>query len=162
MMFANAIALNEFQIGLFEKMIPNIDEATLFQPALGHGHSPVWILGHLAVTGDMGRMLFGKRPANIPWMRSFGPGSQDPVAPDPSLNKDALCQAIRSAYGEFRQLASQADPEAMAKPTTFELFQGTPIQTLEHVVAHLLTSHFGFHLAQLSSCRRAAGHAALF
>ena len=161
-MFANAIALNEFQLGLFEKIIPDIDEATLFQPAAGHGHSPVWILGHLAVTGDMGRILFGKRPANVPWMRWFGPGSKDPVAPDPMLTRQALHQAIRDAYSEFRQLAAHADPVAMAKPTTFELFQGTPIQTIEHVVAHLLASHFGFHLAQLSSCRRAAGHAALF
>lgn len=110
----------------------------------------------------MGRMLFGKRPANMAWMRLFGPGSKDSIASDPGLTKSALCQAIRDNYREFRQLASQADPVAMAKPTTFELFQGTPIQTIEHVVAHLLTSHFGFHLAQLSSCRRAAGHAALF
>lgn len=36
-MFANAIALNEFQLGLFEKMIPDFDEATLFQPAAGTG-----------------------------------------------------------------------------------------------------------------------------
>lgn len=161
-MFSNAIALNEFQVGLFEKMIPDIDEATLFQPVSGHGHSPVWILGHLAICADLGRMTFGKKPRNISWMRQFGPGSTDRISPDASLTKQALSESLRDGYREFRELASQADPAAMAKPTTFDLFRGTPIQTIEHVVAHLLTSHFGFHLAQLSSCRRAAGHAALF
>jgi hypothetical protein len=162
MMFANSIAINEFQLGLFEKMILDIDDASLFAPGLGHGHSPVWILGHLAICADLGRMTFGKKPRNIAWMRQFGPGSNDQVAPDSSLTKAALSESIRDGYREFRELAALADPEAMAKPTKFELFQGTPIQTIEHVVTHLLTSHFGFHLAQLSSCRRAAGHAALF
>jgi hypothetical protein len=43
-----------------------------------------------------------------------------------------------------------------------EIFRGTPIQTVEDAITALLTNHFGFHLAQLSSCRRAAGYPALF
>jgi hypothetical protein len=42
------------------------------------------------------------------------------------------------------------------------LFDNTPIETFGHCVTLMLTSHFGFHLAQLSSCRRTAGHPPLF
>ena len=161
-MFESEVSLNEFQLGLFEKMIPDIDESTLYQPGLGHGHPPVWLLGHLAMSADLGRMLFGKRPVRIEWIRTFGPGSTDTIAPDSSFSKETFCQAIREQYRDLRGLAAEADPQAMKQPTTFELFQGTAIQTVGHVVSHLLTSHFAFHLAQLSSCRRAAGHKALF
>jgi len=94
-MFSNSIAINEFQLGLFEKMILAIDDASLFAPGLGHGHSPVWILGHLAICADLGRMTFGKKPRNIAWMRQFGPGSNDQVAPDSSLTKPARSEPNR-------------------------------------------------------------------
>ena len=45
----------------------------------------------------------------------------------------------------------------MRAPHAVKVLEGTPIETLGQCISHLLTSHFGFHLSQLSSCRPRGG-----
>jgi len=96
------------------------------------------------------------------WVSLFGPGSSDDVQPNAGLTREALIAANTSAYDTLRTLAVNADAAAMAQPHPIELLHGTAIETNGQLLAHLLTSHVGFHLAQLSSCRRERGQSALF
>lgn len=161
-MFEHEIAINQFQVGLFAKTIADVPEETLFEPSPGHGHPPIWILGHLAIAGENGQALLGGKPSHPQWRSLFGAGSSDKIAKDPSLTRDVFQQQIPVIYAELQRLAAGAAPEVISQPHGFAPFQGTPLKTKGHLIALLLTNHFGFHLSQLSSCRRVAGHKALF
>lgn len=161
-MFHDVIAINEFQLGQFSRIVSDIPKNQLFKPGAGHGHPPAWVLGHLAITAELGHRLLGGTITHIPWLKLFGPGSSDQMTDDGSLTKDQLVTAIISGYQQLRELAAHADPEQMAQPHGAEILKGTPIQTKGQLISHLLSSHFGFHASQLSSCRRAEGHQALF
>ena len=161
-MFDNEIALNEFSLGLFSRIAADIPEASLFQPSAGHGHPPMWILGHLAICAELGQKLLGGTLAHPRWMVLFGPGSSDGIADEGTLNLKDLVEANTKGYARLREMAALADPERMSQPHGVELLNGTAIKTVGQLVSHLLTSHFAFHQSQLSSCRRASGHQALF
>ncbi|MEM9659757.1 MAG: DinB family protein [Planctomycetota bacterium] len=161
-MFENDIAINRFQLGFFDKVVADLPEAELFQAAPGHGHPPVWILGHLAVTAQMGESLLGGSVSSPQWIERFGPGSSDAVALDESLTKSSLNAAVVESYAMLQSAAAEATASQVAQRHQFDLFRGTPIETVGHVISLLLTNHFGFHLAQLSSCRRSAGFTPLF
>lgn len=161
-MFESAIAINEFQCKGFEKIAADLSEESFYEPGAGHGHPPVWIMGHLALTAESGMQYFGKTIAHPEWGPIFGPGSPGQVAVSASLAKEVLQETLLENYRELRNLAAQATEEAMSQPHRIPLFRGTPIKTVGDVITLLLTNHFGFHLSQLSSCRRAAGFAPLF
>ncbi len=161
-MFDNEIAANEFSLDLFSRIAADLPEAQMFQPAAGHGHPPVWVLGHLAICAELGQKLLGGRLTHPRWLVLFGPGSSDQVADDGTLKLDELVQANVSGYAKLREMATLADPQQMVQPHGAEILKGTAIQTVGQLVTHLLTSHFAFHHSQLSSCRRASGHKALF
>lgn len=161
-MFESAIAINEFQVGGFQKIVADLPDDSLFAPGLGHGHPPAWIMGHLAVSGESGQRLLGGQVTHRDWLPLFGPGSSDKITASDQWTKPVLAAAVTEAYATLRTLASNADPQTMSRPNSVSFFQGTPIRTIGDCVTLLLTSHFGLHLSQLSSCRRAAGFAPLF
>ncbi len=161
-MFANEIAINEFLSGWLDKVLADLSDANWFEPSPGHEHPPVWILGHLAICGELGQMLLGGKLTHEDWLPIFGPGSSDRVAREASFGKSPLHQAAVKAYQKLREMAAAAKAEQMDQPHGIDLFNGTPIKTIGHTTSLLLTNHFAFHLAQLSSCRRAAGHKAIF
>lgn len=158
----HAIAINEFLMWQFNNTIKDIDDATMYQPGLGHGHLPTWILGHLVVAGEMGHKLLGGAVNHPEWVKLFGTGSSDTIAPNDFFARNKLCSIIAETYNGLRILAAAADSSILSKPHGFQPFEGSPIKSTGDFVALLLSNHFGFHLAQLSSCRRAAGHGPLF
>jgi hypothetical protein len=161
-MLDNAIAINEFQLALFDRTVADVAETSLYSPGAGHGHPPVWILGHLALCAELGQQILGGGITHREWLSLFGPGSSDRVEPRAEFTREMFAAAIRDGYRELRRQAAVAETEYLGQPHGIQLFKGTPIQTVGHAVELLLTNHFGFHLSQLSSCRRAAGHPALF
>ena len=161
-MFENEITLNQFLLEQLATIMADLPEDCLFTRGSGHGHPPVWILGHLGIVGEMGQTFLGGSVSHPEWVPLFGPGSSNEVQPDASLTREALIAANTSAYETLRTLAANADAAAMAQPHPVELLHGTAIETNGQLLAHILTSHIGFHLAQLSSCRRERGIAALF
>jgi hypothetical protein len=159
----NECAINAFQMGMFEKIVADIPEGDLRQPAAGHGHTPLWLIGHLALTGGMGCQLLGVA-ADVPsgWAEAFGPRTPDPVMAEPSgLSKPVLTAAMQANYAALRTAYEDASPEVLARPHGVPFFLNSPITTVNHLVAVLLTNHFGFHLAQLSSVRRELGKSPL-
>jgi len=161
-MFDNEIVINAFQLRMLARIATDLPESQLFEPGAGHGHPPVWILGHLAICGELGQKLLGGRISHPRWWVQFGPGSSDQVAEDASLTLESLVQANTEAYAQFRMMAAQADAQKLQVPHGAEILKGTGIDTIGQLISHLLTSHFAAHLSQLSCCRRAAGHKALF
>lgn len=162
-MLNSAVAINQFQLAGFQKIAADIPDAVLFEPAAGHQHPPIWVMGHLAVTGEMGQQALGGSLTHPQWMSLFAPGSSGEVAADPALTKQAMIEAVTNAYTQLQKMAlDDATPELLSQPHGVGLFDGTPIKNVGDVITLLLTNHFGFHLAQLSSCRREAGFGPLF
>ncbi len=69
---------------------------------------------------------------------------------------------ITDGYPKLAQLAAETSADVLNQPHGIELLNGTALVTVGDVLSHLLSSHFAFHIAQLSAWRRAAGHSALF
>lgn len=165
-MFQSAIAINSFQSQLLLKIAKDLNDESLYIRAPGHGHPPAWILGHIAITGELGQRILGGRISHPRWLTWFGPGSSDEpeeLKNQASFTLSELAAAVSVAYEGFRELANKDIDVAVANaPHGFELFAGSPIQTVADMVTLLLTNHYAFHLSQLSSCRRSTGHKYLF
>jgi hypothetical protein len=161
-MFEREITLNEFLLGGLDKLAADVSAETLFDPSPGHGHSPAWIIGHLAIAGEMGLRILGGELVHPQWAPIFGPGSAGVCERADGLDKETLLNGVRSAYKSLRAEAASAQLDAMSRSHSLDLLKGTPIRTFGDLVAHLLTTHFAFHLSQLSSCRRSAGFKFLF
>ncbi|WP_010586612.1 DinB family protein [Schlesneria paludicola] len=161
-MFENEIALNQALIRQFKKTVADIPEDVFFHPCVGHGHPPIWIIGHLAIIAEMSQQMIGGAISHPDWLPLFGRNSSDIVSPEVGLTKATMVATLVENYQRLRDLAGQVDESAVARPHNIELFQGTTITTVGHCVTLVLTSHFGFHLGQLSSCRRTAGFGPLF
>ena len=113
-------------------------------------------------SSELGQKFCGGAIVHEEWLRTFGPGSSDKIEDTGEFTKPQLTELITEGYPVFRELAREADESALSGPHGISLLEGSSVQTAGDVVAHLLTSHFAFHLAQLSGWRRAAGHAHLF
>lgn len=160
-MFETETKLYRFLKNAFDATVADIPEERIFERAPGGGHPPAWILGHLAVCGELGEKLCGGDLKHPRWLVQFGPGSSDDIT-DGDFSVAEFSQHISESYDRFIDLARHADPETLARPHGVELLNGSPVETVHDLVAHLLSTHFSFHLAQLSSWRRAAGHSHLF
>jgi DinB superfamily len=154
-------AVHLFMLGYFHKAVSDLDEKRLAQRAAGRGHSPRWIIGHLAVSADYGLMgLGGSRLCSEQWHKAFGLGSveTDDVAPP----RGELIAALDIGYDRLLHAGREAAATTLDKPFEHPLFAGSTVRTLGHALTHLLTTHLAFHLGQLSAWRRQAGFPALF
>ena len=161
-MFERESMLNRTLLESFKAIIPDIPADRIYEPAPGNGHPPVWVMGHLAICAEIGQKYCGGSVAHPAWLKLFGPGSSNKVEDTGELSKDELVTAILESYSTFAEMARNADKSTLAGPHGVPLLEGTPVETAGDLVAHLLTSHLSFHLAQLSGWRRAAGHGPLF
>lgn len=162
-MLNREIAINSFQLHLFSMTVPDIPDETMFTPADGHGHLPIWILGHLAFCAELGQHMLGGSLLHPEWQPVFDAGSSGEVDPSFPVDKQSLVSANEEGYAKLREMAVDPSNEALLKKDHgIELFAESPFEDVGDIVALLLTNHFGFHLAQLSSCRRQAGFTHLF
>lgn len=161
-MFEREITLNQFLLKGFNDIVADIPADRIYDQAPGNGHPPVWVLGHLAICGELGEKFSGGEISHPDWLPQFGPGSSNEIEDKGLYSKDELVAAIHSSYSRFADLATQLPEESTAGLHGIELLDGTPIKSVGDLIAHLFSSHFSFHLAQLSAWRRAEGHKALF
>jgi len=161
-MFERESTLNSLLVESFKMLIADIPADRIYEPAPGNGHPPVWVLGHLAICAELGQKYCGGTITHPEWLKAFGPGSSDQIEDTGDYSKEEFSTVITEGYPAFAQMAREADEASLAGPHAVPLLEGTPIQTAGDLVAHLLTSHLAFHLAQLSGWRRAAGHGPLF
>lgn len=146
----------------FDQVMADIPVDRINERPAGDGHPPLWVLGHLAICAELGHMMLGTPLKTPEWMPVFGPESSDKIENPESYDAADLITKIKEGYPVLCQAAASADAEALAAPHGAAILDGTPLVTRGDLVAHLLTTHFSFHVAQLSAWRRAAGHAPLF
>ena len=162
-MFQSESRVYEFKLGYIEQVVGDLAEDQMDKPAAPGVNPPVWILGHLAIAPDWGLQAMGK-PALCPdlWHKQFAPGSDAGNIARPHPTKQELLSAIRRGHEAFTAAARNADADAMAKPHSIPLLQGSPIKTVGDTVTLLMTAHDSVHIGQLSLCRRLRGKPHLF
>lgn len=161
-MFETETTLNQFVLQGFQQIMADIPADRVNERPAGNGHPPLWVLGHLAICAEMGQTLLGGSLQHPKWAAAFGPGSSDHVDNPDQYSRDEFIAAIADGYPKLCAAAQQAAMEPLNEPHGLELLAETAIQTRGHLLAHLLTTHLSFHVAQLSSWRRAAGNGPLF
>ena len=152
------IAINQYQLEMFRKIANDLGDASLFDRTPGHGHPPAWILGHLAICAELGQRHQGGSITHPDWVARFGTGSSDVITPEPTLTVTVLSGAIIEEYRKLQSLALSQSDDFLLRDHGVAGLAGTPIETVADAIATLFTNHFGFHLSQLSACRRTAGH----
>lgn len=162
-MLKRETAINKFQISVFTTVVKDIPDEGLYTKGSGHGHSPIWLLGHLAICAELGQKMLGGSVEHESWLAIFAPGSPGHVEKSDSFSKQVFVDAVISGYQKLQVMAMDpASAPMLEREHGFAPFANTPIVNVGDMVALLLTNHFGFHLAQLSSCRRENGHPYLF
>lgn len=162
-MFTQEITLNQFFLDYFEGLIKDLPQDGLAEQGDGKGHSALWILGHLAVSVDYGRMVLGlDRVCPARWMVAFGTGSSDDVKNSDKYDAQKLIETIRTGYPALSEATVKADPDLMRQPHQVEVLVGSKLVTNADLMAHLLTTHLAMHLGQLSYWRRLQGKPVLF
>ncbi len=156
-MFDREIKFNRFLLGYFDQVVADIPADQICERAPGGGHPPLWVLGHLAIVAEMGQSLLGGQMQHPDWVAVFGPGSSDEVIDAGVFAKDEFVAQIQREYPKLCEMLQVAQSSNLEQSHGVQLLDGTPIETVADMEAHLLTTHFSFHLAQLSGWRRAAG-----
>jgi DinB superfamily len=156
--FERELTLYKFNLNYLRLLTADLAESDMEAAAFEGANPPVWILGHLAVCTDYAARQLGLEPAcPREWHKQFAPGTK-PSDLQPALpTKAELMAAIENGHRRASQAAPGASAEAMSQPHTVELLTPTNLKTNGDVLAHLMTTHIAFHLAQLSACRRRAG-----
>ena len=160
--FAAETTLNKFLMSGLTDIMADIPEDRIYERCPGNGHPPVWVLGHLAICAELGQKLCGGTIEHMAWLPAFGPGSSDEITDEGRYSTDEFMSVITNGYSKLAELAANTSADVLNQPHGVELLNGSALVTVGDVLSHLLSSHFAFHIAQLSAWRRAAGHSALF
>lgn len=116
---------------------------------------PAWQLGHIVVShGYLASLIGADYTAPQGWEALFPPGTH-PVD-DPGLypDKATLLDELSRVCDALAARLPALDAQALAQPFPEERFRSY-WPTLGNGVSFFLTSHFAFHLGQLSAWRRA-------
>lgn len=157
-MFERELTLFQFNLNFLRMLAADIDESDMQSVAFPGANPPAWILGHLAVTTDYAAAMLGlERSCPRSWQKQFAPGTKPADLAPPLPSKTELVEAIETAYRRVSEAAPGASSEMMSQPHEIGLLKSTVLRTKGDVLAHLMTTHIAFHLAQLSAARRNAG-----
>jgi hypothetical protein len=162
-MFENEIRAARQMFNVLRGIVKDIDDSQMAQPVAGAKNPPAFTLCHLLVSNDAGLALLG-RPGQCPagWRQAFGPGADPAAVSIPYPSKAELLERLERSLAALCTAAAEATPETLQRPHGVPFLAGTPIETVGHVTALLLTAHLAFHSGQLSLARRQLGFAPLF
>ncbi|MBK8915297.1 MAG: DinB family protein [Phycisphaerales bacterium] len=153
-----------FMLAYADKLTADLTDEDWNRQVAPNANPPSWIMGHLAISADYGFRLLGHKP-HCPreWHDAFGPDFARKGPPVPlAVSRAEVLQRFNDGYTQLMAAAAEADPAVIAKPNGVPFFQPTPIQTIGEALVHLMTSHLGTHLGQLSYWRRIAGRPVMF
>ena len=155
-MFAHERILYAHMHGYAHRLVADIpDEHLAAQPTPGVNH-PLWLIGHLTVVADYALEILGQPYAAPSTFHDlFGPGTEPLPDRTKYPSREDWLAAYDAAHAAVDAAATTADPGKMAAPN--ELGFLTELRTIGAVMAHLLTTHEGIHLGQLSAWRRTVG-----
>jgi hypothetical protein len=168
MIIDHLLSVAAFNLARIRMGLADIPDDQLLLRPLPECNPALWIVGHLAVTTSFGEALatgetLSAAAARLPdlWKKLFAPGT-DPAALGalPALQRptrDALLARLTGAHEAIAAALPRASEAMLNRPNEVRLMQGTPIKTAGDFIIHLLTTHMGFHGAQISALRRHLG-----
>ncbi len=158
-MFERELTLYKFNRNYLRVLVADLDESLMNVAPFSGANPPVWILGHLAISTDYaGRILGLHRACPKQWHAMFAPGTNPAALETPLPSKSELVEAFENGCRRVIEAMPDAKSEVLDAPHAIELLKTTVLKTNGDVLAHLMTTHESFHLAQLSACRRKAGN----
>jgi hypothetical protein len=132
------------------------EEKMAAQPAPGMNHA-AWVLGHLTYVFDSMIAVWGEKPTMSPeWKELFNVPSKPRPERSKYPSKAELLEAYETAYRRIVERVKQAAPEDFDKEFPNPRLRPL-LPTVGMAMVHILTSHQGQHLGQLSAWRRAQG-----
>ncbi|WP_404310113.1 DinB family protein [Neorhodopirellula lusitana] len=142
--------------GMLTQMISEIDDDRFDEP-LGEGNSPNWIVGHLALGMEFAVSLLGGESEVLgDLMPVYGPGSPGGRIGDTGRSKEELLELLERGFDRVNEALANVKPGQLEQPQKTTILEG-PLPTVGDMLGHLLTTHFGMHIGQLSAWRRATG-----
>jgi len=140
-----------------KKLVADIPEEKMAaQPVAGMNHA-AWVLGHLAYVFDSMTSVFDQKPTmSAEWKTLFNLSSKPDADRAKYPSKAALLEAYENAYQRIVDLVKGASVESLAREFPNPRLR-TSLPTVGIAMVHILTSHQGIHLGQLSAWRRAQG-----
>ena len=160
--FVTETTLVNFSLGYLKTITADFTDDDLTKLTESTGKTPQWILGHLRIVAELGNKMLNAEPAcDDSWFAAFGPGSQPGDASAPTFSLTDVLADIQQGYTRLLKLTKEASPETLNEKHGFEPLEPA-LMSKQDLMSHLLTTHFSYHLAQLSACRRAKGLAPVF
>lgn len=161
-MYQRESLLSQFMVNYLDMVAAEVTDENLHSRPVESCHTPLWILGHLAICAELGIKMLGGEIEHQNWLPVFAPGTKDDFTSSEGYSRDELVTCIQSSYARLSEMANVANDEILNQPHGVDLLNNTVLKTVGDLVAHLMTTHLAFHLAQLSDWRRASGHKHLF
>jgi hypothetical protein len=157
-MFEREQTLYQFQLNYIKLLSADLEDGKLHETPFPGANPPVWILGHLAVCTDYAARMLGEKPV-LPrdWHKQFAPGSNPQALEPPYPTKAELLAALEAGHQRVVNALPAASTALLDQPHAVELLKPTNLKTNGDVLAHLMSTHVAFHVAQLSACRRGLG-----
>jgi uncharacterized damage-inducible protein DinB len=132
------------------------DERMCEQPAPGMNHG-AWVIGHLTYVADSMIGVFDQKPAmSHEWKELFNLASKPSAERTKYPSKQALVEAYEKAYARLTAAVEAASDEMLDREFPNPKLRST-LPTVGVAMAHILCSHHGMHLGQMSAWRRVLG-----
>lgn len=156
-MIQHVIAAGDGMVDYARRLVADIPEDQMAaQPAPGMNHA-AWVLGHLAYVFDSMIAVWGEKPTMSPeWKELFNVPSKPQPDRSKYPSKAQLLEAYETNYRRIVEKVKQATPADFDKEFPNPRLRPL-LPTVGMAMVHILTSHQGQHLGQLSALRRALG-----
>jgi len=156
-MLEYVLRASQSNVDYAKKLVDGLAEDQLcLQPAPGMNHA-AWVLGHLAFVFDSMIAVFDQKPNMTPeWKELFNLASKPMPERERYPSKAALLEAYEAAYLRIVEAVRSASAESFAREFPNPRLRPL-LPTVGVAMVHILTSHQGVHLGQLSAWRRALG-----
>ena len=153
----DVITTSRYIVGLAQAAVADLDDSHLAQEPTPRIKTAGWLIGHLVMTGDFGRVLCGREPLLEPrWVRSFAPGTKPSLRREDYPSMAVLKELFDGVYADLSPAARLASPTTFAEPNPYEPARGA-FPSKGDFVVYIMTGHLGYHLGQLNAWRTAAG-----
>jgi uncharacterized damage-inducible protein DinB len=156
-MLEHVLRASQGNVVYANKLVADLaDEQMCAQPAPGMNHA-AWVLGHLAFVFDSMTAVFDQKPTMTQEWKTLFNLSSKPL-PDRAAypSKEELLAAYEANYQRIVELVRSTNDEMLAREFPNPRLRPL-LPTVGVAMVHILTSHQGVHLGQLSAWRRALG-----
>jgi len=124
---------------------------------VGTSKHPAWIIGHLAVAGDLMNSMAGGESRLESWQPLYTPGGEGPKADRAMYPKKAeLMDALAERHVALTSRVKGMSDADFAKELPYEAYRSF-FPTVGHAAVYMMAAHEMYHLGQLSVWRNVAG-----